>query len=68
MVVVPAHPGSPGKRAIKWVCVCVFVFVSRYMLAFMQKSNLKQIDNVSCKTNCDVTCLSQTVMLLCGFV
>jgi len=19
---VPAHPGSPGKRAIKWVCVC----------------------------------------------
>ena len=22
---VPAHPGSPGKRAIKWVCVCVCV-------------------------------------------
>jgi len=21
---VPAHPGSPGKRAIKWVCVCIF--------------------------------------------
>ena len=20
---VPAHPGSPGKRAVKWVCVCV---------------------------------------------
>ena len=20
---VPAHLGSPGKRAIKWVCVCV---------------------------------------------
>ena len=20
---VPAHPGKPGKRAIKWVCVCV---------------------------------------------
>ena len=19
---VPAHPGSPGQRAIKWVCVC----------------------------------------------
>jgi len=18
---VPAHPGSPGKRAVKWVCV-----------------------------------------------
>jgi len=22
---VPAHPGSPGKRAVKWVCVCVCV-------------------------------------------
>ena len=23
---VPAHPGSPGKRAVKWVCVCVCVY------------------------------------------
>ena len=23
---VPAHPGSPGKRAIKRVCVCVCFF------------------------------------------
>jgi len=22
---VPAHPGSPGKRAVKRVCVCVYV-------------------------------------------
>jgi len=22
---VLAHLGSPGKRAIKWVCVCVYV-------------------------------------------
>ena len=20
---VPAYPGSPGKRAVKWVCVCL---------------------------------------------
>jgi len=19
---VPAHPGSPGKRVVKWMCVC----------------------------------------------
>jgi len=25
---VPAHPGSPGKRAVKWVCV--YVFNNRY--------------------------------------
>ena len=23
---VPAHPGSPGQRAVKWVCVCVCVY------------------------------------------
>jgi len=22
---VPAHPGSPGQRAVRWVCVCVCV-------------------------------------------
>jgi len=22
---VPALPGSPGQRAIKWVCVCVYI-------------------------------------------
>ena len=27
---VPAHPGSPGKRAVKRVCVCVCVFVLAY--------------------------------------
>jgi len=24
---VPAHPGSPGQRDVKWVCVCVCVGV-----------------------------------------
>ena len=26
---VPAHPGSPGQRAVKRVCVCVCVCVLR---------------------------------------
>jgi len=25
---VPAHPGSPGQRAVKCVCVCVCVCVT----------------------------------------
>jgi len=29
---VLAHPGSPGKRAVKRVCVCVYVCVGREML------------------------------------
>ena len=24
---VPALPGSPGQRAIKWVCVCVYIYL-----------------------------------------
>ena len=24
-ILVPAHPGSPGQRAIKWVCVCYWL-------------------------------------------
>ena len=27
---VPAHPSSPGKRAVKCVCVCVCVCVLRH--------------------------------------
>ena len=26
------HPGSPGKRAIKWVCVCVTYHALRLLL------------------------------------
>ena len=31
---VPAHLGSPGKRAVKWVCVCCI---------FTKKANLKRL-------------------------
>ena len=26
---VPVHPGSPGQRAVKRVCVCVVIFEGR---------------------------------------
>jgi len=26
---VPAHLGSPGKRAVKWVCVCACLTYSK---------------------------------------
>ena len=29
---VPAHPGSPGQRAVKRVCVCVCVWLHRLIL------------------------------------
>jgi len=30
---VPAHPGSPGKRAVKQVCVCVYIYL--FLLGFI---------------------------------
>jgi len=31
---VPTHPGSPGQRAIKRVCVCVNYIVNELMMEF----------------------------------
>ena len=31
-VLVPAHPGSPGKRAVKRVCVCVCTAIYCHVL------------------------------------
>jgi len=28
---VPAHSGSSGQRAVKWVCVCVCVYLSLFL-------------------------------------
>jgi len=30
---VPAHPGSSGKRAVKWVCVCTSGYMSVVIFA-----------------------------------
>ena len=32
---VPAHPGSPGKRAVKRLCVCVCVCVAAKEVKYM---------------------------------
>jgi len=29
---IPAYPGSLGKRAVKWMCVCVCVYANTVML------------------------------------
>jgi len=37
---VPTHPGSPGKKAVKWVCVCVCVCVCDPATIDIYRSNL----------------------------
>ena len=39
---VPAHPGSPGKRAVKW-CVCVLHLLSRRRISVF--GHVARLDN-----------------------
>jgi len=36
---VPAHPGSPGQRAVKWVCVCVCVCILKAVVVFKSRKS-----------------------------
>jgi len=47
---VPAYPGSPGKRAVKRVCVCVCVIPA----SFIELLNKSQIITDTC---CIYMCL-----------
>ena len=46
---VPAHPGSPGQRTVKRVCVCVCVCVCPPFSFKRLFLNGLQAENVSCK-------------------
>ena len=53
---VPAHPGSPGKRAVKWVCV--WAVVSAGYPALLSSSYFDRInddDDVHHSTMMNVT-------------
>ena len=59
---VPAHPGSPGKKAVKRVCVCVLVLNPLFSLTNIKptKESLKVLQagiNYSAKTAHIVTLL-----------
>jgi len=38
---VPAHPGSPGKRAVKRVCVCVRACVRACVRVYIETGALE---------------------------
>ena len=36
---VPAHPGSPGKRAVKWVCAFDSYFTDIFLHNYVDKTD-----------------------------
>jgi len=40
---VPAHLGSPGQRAVKWVCVCVSLTNDRFVSICQHHSKISQL-------------------------
>jgi len=47
---VPAHPVSPGKRDVKWVCVCVWVSHYRKSILRQTSDNLMTNRKIFCKS------------------
>jgi len=43
-ILVPTHPGSPGKRAVKWLCVCVYqVTVTTHLTAMVKLQKVRDL-------------------------
>ena len=40
---VPAHPGSPGQRAVKGVCVCVYYYCGTVVVACRRTAGSRQL-------------------------
>ena len=51
---VLAHLGSPGKRAIKWLCVCVCVHVCMLIQCRTKAATYQQLSNARCQERNDV--------------
>jgi len=59
VVVVLAHPGSPGQRAIKRVCVCVCV----YEFLRQTTSDMARIQNEIMQINIWTNCSNMLIKL-----
>jgi len=67
---VLAHPGSPGKRAVKWLCVCVCAFSALTLLVGRQeghpackKSEWWGVGMVICLERCADLHMAQLILL-----
>ena len=56
---VPAYPGSPGKRAVKRVCVCVYYYLR-------QKSEISSHEHL--RSEVETSSLTKVVFWLCYLI
>ena len=59
---VLADPGSPGKRAVKWVCVCVTLF-AHFLENLEMSGNLTAVVEMSGDNLVTENCLLLTLCL-----
>ena len=64
---VPAHPGSPGQRVVKRVCVCVCVCVCELLLRCDSQSFIMEITTCSLQ-GCAGKEATKLVLCCCGTV
>ena len=44
---IPAHPDSPGQRAVKRVCVCLIVLTGDLCFILVMETNFFVADNIA---------------------
>jgi len=60
---VPAHPGSPGQRAVKWVCVCVCCVIEWKSRGVWFRKNCRRL---LCLMQCEPGSVSDVRFLAAG--
>jgi len=64
-VLVPAHPGSPGQRAVKRVCVCVYIQSPSHCLSHILPSE-KNFSGLCPRGHATLPVRYFTVLARCG--
>jgi len=61
---VPAHPGSPGQRAVKRVCVCVLSYVGLFSVLSQWQTFIRVLPTIWRRkpAGIDITSLSPRVL------
>jgi len=50
-ILVPAHPGSPGQRAVKRVCVCVYFLSLTMCFSVLVYTFMSRVPCASCHSS-----------------